>query len=297
MPHHYIPRDRQWPTRHRGSLYDQALGECHDVLYDVFGRGWERVGAERWSSVIDEMKRRVEASDTPDKPARLVALLLLQTPRAARAQDAMDRRHGGSYHHRSKRLYELIDFNDTFVDIVLSLHTHQRAEFARRIYSLMRETCRRVRTRMFSPQQFDAIVHGLSRETAVYLGARAEGLDVQMTSRVADGMGVDMQVRDPVSGRSINIDCKTTGSYLYRVETLRREGRLSEQEVAVALTRGFVRVINGHGDRRIEVVLFAVVSELFGGVHGFEFGRTDLLGVKLRDALTAYGVARKIDFS
>lgn len=289
---HYRLHHLRRPSQAHGSgstIYTRAMKEVDDVLYDVYGRGWERVRIEKLSSAIEEMKRRVASSKDSEIQIKLLALLLLQTPRAARAQDAMDRRHGHGYHNRSKRLYELIDFNDTFVDTVLALYAEQREQFTQRIFQLMSDMCRRARTHMFTREQFDAIVHGLSREIAVYLGARAEGLEVHMTSRVADGLGVDMQVRDPESGRYINIDCKTTSAYLRRVETLRFEGRLDEHQAVVALTRGFIRVTNGRGDERVRVVLFSVVTDIFGKIQAYEFADASLLALKLREAIAAYG--------
>lgn len=282
--HHHLRR----PIHTRsGALYVQAQTEIDNVLYDVFGRGWERVRVEKLSRAIDEMKRRAERSEDEQKPARLLALLLLQTPRAVRAQDAMDKRHGG-YRHRHKRLFELIDFNDTFVDMVLALNPYQRSLLAQ-LPEAMRQFCRRARTHAFSLEQLDAITYGLSREIAVYLGARQHGFDVHMSSRVADGMGVDMQIRWPESGRYVNIDCKTTNSYLHRIEDLRREGRLDEHEVGIALTRGYVRVINGRRDDAVRVVLFSVVPEVFGEVINYEFTHTDALAAKLHEVIRMYG--------
>lgn len=283
--HHRVYR----PPQHATSLYGRALRECDDALYRTHGRGWEHMRIEWLPRAIEEMKQRVERSEDVERVPQLIALLLLQTPRAARAQHIMDSRHGHGYHNRSKRLYELIDFNDTFVDIVLALTHEQRQSFAQEIYIHMDAICRRSRTHMFTREQFDAIVHGLSRETAVYLGARETGLDVHMTSRVADGLGVDMQVRDPKSDRYINIDCKTTGAYLRRVEELRREGRLREDQVVAALTRGYIEVINGHHKDQVRVVLFAVVTEAIGEIRGFEFTRTDLIAGKLREAIRMCG--------
>lgn len=286
MNRQYAVLPREQRTK---NLYDEALQELEAVLAAGHGRAWDNIQIEQLASAIKLMKDRVRRADGDVRSARLIALLLLQTPRAARAQDIMDRRHGHSYHHRHKRLYELIDFNDTFVDIILSLSHEERLRFERRAYELMRQMCRRARTHMFSEGQYDAIIHGLSRETAVYLGARAEGYDVHMTSRVADGLGVDMQIRERTSGRYINIDCKTTGAYLRRVETLRREGRLSEHEVGLALTRGFVEVVNGHGANQVKVVLFAIVTDVLGEIRAFEFTQTDILALKLDEAIAVYG--------
>lgn len=265
------------------------MSALDDVLYDVYGRGWEHVRVERLSSAIDEMRRRAQGSDDSDHAQYLLALLLLQAPRAARAQMAMDKRHGGSYRHRHKRLFELIDFNDAFVDTVLALRADQRASFTQQFYVYAQEFCRRMRTHMFTHEQYEAIVNGLSREIAVYLGARAEGFDVHMTSRVADGLGVDMQIRWPESGRYINIDCKTTNAYLHRVEDLRREGRLAEHEVTVALTRGYVRSVNGHRSDQVKVVLFSIVPEVLGELRNFEFTHTELLAAKLHEVIRVYG--------
>lgn len=283
--HHRIHR----PRPHGGSLYARAMSALDDVLYDVYGRGWEHVRVERLSSAIDEMRRRAQRSEESDRAHYLLALLLLQTPRASRAQSAMDTRHGNSYRHRHKRLFELIDFNDTFVDTVLALRTDQRTNFTQQFYAYAQEFCRRMRTHMFTHEQYDAIVNGLSREIAVYLGARAEGFDAHMSSRVADGLGVDMQIRWLESGRYVNIDCKTTSSYLHRVEDLRREGRLAEHEVTTALTRGYVRILNGHRDDPIRVVLFSVVPEVLGELQDFEFPHTELLAAKLHEVIRMYG--------
>lgn len=283
--HHRIYR----PTQRGASLYDKALQLCGDALYHTHGRGWEHMQVEWLPQAIEYMKQRIAHIDDSERVQHLIALLLLQTPRAARAQHIMDSRHGHGYHNRGKRLYELIDFNDMLVEIVLAMNRSQRQSFAQEIYVYMSTLCRQSRTNMLTREQFDAITHGLSRETAVYLAARQTGLDVHMTSRVADGLGVDMQVREPMGGRYINIDCKTTGAYLRRVEELRREGRLREDEVAAALTRGYIEVLNGHHEEQVHVVLFAVVTEAMGDISAFEFARTDLVSGKLREAIRLYG--------
>lgn len=286
--------ERRRQARHitqSGSVYERAVHEMNDLLYDTYGQDWDHLRIERLSGVIEQMKRRVEHTDSADKPARLIALLLLQAPRAARAQDAMDKRHGHGYHHRSKRLYELIDFNDTFVDAVLSLPSEDRRDFVKTTYALMKDVCRRARTHMFTYEQFEAIAHGLSREIAVYLGAQAEGLEVHMTSRVADGLGVDMQIRQPETGRYINIDCKTTSAYGHRVSTLEYEGRISERAATLALAKGYIRIANGHGDERVLVVLFRVTHEIIGEIRNFEFVETHILAQKINEMIVAYGEA------
>jgi len=271
------------------SLYERAKYEMNDVLYDAYAQDLDHMKVERLAGVIDEMKRRVTDATRDEKPARLIALLLLQTPRAARAQDAMDNRHGHGYHNRSKRLYELIDFNDTFVDAVLALHADQRRDFIQNIYAMMQGVCRRARTHMFTYQQFEAITHGLSREIAVYLGAKREGFDVHMTNRVADGLGVDMQIRWPETGKYVNIDCKTTSAYGRRISTLEHEGRVTERAASLALARGYIRVVNGRDVERVDVVLFQVMHEAIGDIRNFEFTHTDVLAQKLKEVIAFYG--------
>ena len=63
---------------------------------------------------------------------RLVAM----TPQAARAQNAMDKHHGG-YKNREARLMELIAFNDLFVDTVLSLPEDELPLFTEKLFSAM----------------------------------------------------------------------------------------------------------------------------------------------------------------
>ena len=141
--------------------------------------------------------------------------------------------------------------------------------------------CGRLGSRSFSNGQFEAITHGLSREVAVYLGALDQGFSVVMTTRGQDAMGVDMVITDPVSEKSLNIDCKTASSYHYRIKDLVQQGRLSEREGQVAEELGYAHEINGHGPEAVAVTLLRIDPNEVGDIKDFKFVEPELLGDRL----------------
>lgn len=218
----------------------------------------------------------------------LIQKLVTMTPLAARAQSMMDK-HRGGYLNREARRMELITFNDLFVEVVLTLPKNERVGFADRLYTLMQSYCQKHREPMFRREQFDAIIHGLSREIALFLAAKQNEFDVHMTSRTADGLGVDMQIRAPKSGRYVNIDCKTPSAFRYRVYDLLREGRLSEEDADQALIRGMTPVVNGRGPQKVEIVLLRVSPEEFGEIRDFEFINISLAAKVIEHVISLYG--------
>jgi hypothetical protein len=215
-------------------------------------------------------------------------LLVLQAPQASLAQVQMDK-HPHGYHSRGARLYELIDFNDAFVSTVLALPDSDLTRFADEAKRLMDWFCKRVGVRIFSDEQYQAIVQGLTKEIAVFLGVQQEGLKAEMTNRASDALGVDMVISDPQTGKSVNIDCKSPSSYRHRIYDLLREGRLSEEEVTAAETLGFIAEINGHGGERTKVVLWRIDPETYGEIQDFTFVDTSMLGTNIQSILQIYG--------
>ncbi len=194
-------------------------------------------------------------------------------------------RHSRGYHNKHERLFELIDFNDTYVSAVLSIPEGEIATFADEAKKAMDEFCKQLRSRCFSNEQFEAITHGLSREIAVYRGAKAEGYDVRMTSRVDDALGIDMVVTDPGTGRSVNIDVKTHSAFYYRLKDLMREGRLTTEEAAIAEDVGYAWVVNGDELRREHIVLLRIDQQTYGVIQNFSFMSTYVLGQKLAEIM------------
>ena len=231
--------------------------------------------------MIEEFKRRVEMADAAGKTALLEKLLVLQAPRAAHAQAEMDM-HPHGYHNREKRLYELIDFNDTFVAAVLAQRPVQLPNFTERMHEAMRKFCISQKTVMFSDEQFEAIVRGLSREIAVYLGARQEGFLAEMTSRTVDAFGIDMVITDPRTRETLNIDCKTPSAFRYRLEELEKEKRITTDELLKADEDDFITVINRHNNEDVPVTILCVRPERMGKIVDFRFVDTRPLGDMLR---------------
>lgn len=238
--------------------------------------------------VIEEL--RAQALQT-NSATDWLAAMLAQAPRASVAQIQMDKNPNG-YRDKQSRLYELIDFNDTFVATVLASPSHVCTDFALRAKHLSDEICSRFGVNNFTDKQWDAIVRGLSREIAVYRAARDSGFDAYMTNRVQDALGIDMQVRDPQSRRYINIDCKTPSSFRRRLEELVHEGRLTDRELVIADQQNYVVEHNGHGQgHKIEIIVLSLLPDTFGRIACFEFVDTGPIRDKLSLLIRDHGIS------
>ncbi len=249
---------------------------------------WQPSGVEHLNPTIEKLKQQLEHTPDHGRAALLEKLLVLQAPRAALAQAQMDA-HPHGYHDREKRLYELIDFNDTFVSTVLAEPQEALASFSDRIWRIMTNFCVAQKTPMFLRDQYDAIVRGLAREIAVYLGARREGFDVEMTSRTEDAFGIDMVIRDPVSGKHINIDVKTPSAFRYRLEDLVKEKRITDEQLLQADIDDFITVVNHRDKENVPVTILCVRPEDVGDIVNFQFQNTKQLGTLLRHIVAVSG--------
>ncbi|MFZ1249168.1 MAG: hypothetical protein WAQ24_02505 [Candidatus Saccharimonadales bacterium] len=264
------------------------------------------IASSRWrrNAKVDYLKPQIEAAkkeaeDTQNSSALSGAkawawlyALLLQTPQAAIAQQQMDA-HPHGYAARGERLYELIDFNDAYVSTILALPDTELPGFAEEAKRLMDWFCKRVGVRSFNDEQYRAIVQGLSREIAVYHAAEAEGFEVYMTNRTSDAMGIDMVITDRQTEKYVNIDCKAPSSYRHRIYELLREGRLSEQEVTAAEALGYIAEMNGHGQEKVEVVVWRIDRETYGEIRSFVFADTTHIKHSLQAILGTYGLPTK----
>lgn len=259
----------------------------------VFAQALQRVEAlqvqnfAELDSAINHFRKTMDQSSTSE----WLALLILQAPRAAHAQTMMDE-HPKGYHDRKKRLYELIDFNDTYDSVLLKLSQAELSGFAARLRSEIDTFCKKLYTRGFSEEQFKAIDHGLSREVAVYRAAQDAGLDVLLSSRTDDAFGIDMQIREPNSGRYINVDCKTASSYYFRLKDMVRSGRLSEEAKERGEERGWCQIFNRakHEHAQAKIVLLRVDQDDLGMIHDYRFVDERKMMMRLREVIDACGI-------
>ncbi len=235
--------------------------------------------------LIKELRGKAESSNRPED---WLAALYIQAPRAANAQQQMDQ-HPYGYRDKRARLFELIDFNDTFVATVLALQESDRAKFATQAQLGCERLCMQTHSARFTDEQWQAIVRGLTREIAVYQAARDRGFDAIMPSRTADAMGIDLQVRDPESGRYINLDVKTPSSFRHRLEDLVQEGRITDAEVLEADQRCYVLEHNGQGDRGVEVIVLCILPDKFGEFGDFRLMNSEPMREMLNYLIREYG--------
>jgi hypothetical protein len=227
---------------------------------------------------IEHYKQVIDESD----PVQWLALLIMQAPRAAHAQAIMDEYPHG-YHDREKRLYELIDFNDTLVSCVLLLSEKKLPMFTALLKEELDIFCKKMYSREFDAEQFEAIIHGLSREIAVYKAAENAGLNALMTSRTADAFGIDMQIADPATSRYINIDCKTSSSFHFRLKALVKQHRMAPRDIVDAETKGWWEIINrDNAGRGVKIILLRVSQDELGEILNFRFVNEQAMVEKLK---------------
>jgi hypothetical protein len=263
-------------------IYAEARLLVDDIMRDVRSKRRDTIYKQS-AEAIKILRQVVHPSS-----AELLALVIVQTPQAARAQEDMDK-HRGGYSNRQARVYELIDFNDTFVDLVLSLPLEEHSGFASRLWNELTHFCEEYHAMCFEEKQFLAIVHGLSREIAVFHGAKTEGLVAHMTSRVQDARGIDMVITDPMTHRSIEVDCKTRSSFHFRLLNLERKRRISNEDRLRCELAGFCPVAGVSRPDASHSILLRIATEELGPIRDFAFEDTRLLGERLRAAIAEHG--------
>lgn len=263
---------------------------------DVYSEAWEIIARQqlpsrrwwrkhRYADTLRPIAATLRArAERHSDASYYLAALIIQTPSAVAAQRSMDK-HPHGYRDRQARLYELIDYNDTFVATVLALPQEYLAGFVTTCKQQSDQFCRNIGAACFSNEQWEAITHGLSREIAVYRGAMALGYEATMTSRHDDAMGIDMVVRHPESGRQVGIDVKTRSSFHFRLKDLVREGRISEHDQEVAERVGYLAMINGRGRDQVATTLLRIDEETFGRTQQFTLERLEALDVCLQHLL------------
>lgn len=241
---------------------------------------------QQLDNLIRQFRGRAEATDRPED---WLAALLIQAPRAAVAQQELDKYPRG-YHDKKAHVFELIDFNDAFVSTVLAMDEPLRELFDMRAKEQCDRMCMVTHSPMFTDEQWRAIVRGLTREIAVYQAARERGFDAFMPNRTADAMGIDLQVRDPESGRYINLDVKTPSSYRHRLEELVQEGRLTESGLMQADERSYAIETNGHNGGSVKVILLCMLPDKFGEFGHFRLQNSEPMRQMLNFLIREYGI-------
>lgn len=273
----------------QSGLFEQTRQALKRLLGPRFGSDWRGIELEQLRQIMARHDEMVLTAKAPSQQVEALVGLMLRTPGAVQRQSQVDALPHG-YKHPENRIYELIDFNDAFVASVLSLTPQQLPGFADGLQREMDWFCRQLRTPMFRDEQYQAITRGLGREIAVYLGATEQGLVATMGSRIEDAKGVDMVVTDPLTNRSISIDCKTPPAYRHRLEDLIREGRISDQEARIAESEDYCVVESSEPGRR-PLILFCVRAERYGEVVDFRFRDSESLGERLRMIIKRHGEA------
>lgn len=286
---------RRFKPKRRGRLSDKTVYEPHSI----YGKAREIVeqtlteariathSSRSSRKTLARAVKKLQQRGSQEAPY-LLAKLILMAPNAASAQREMDK-HQGAYKNRQARVYELIDFNDAFVDTVLALHHDDLPDFAERLKEEMVVFCHKMNAKPLDDEQYYAIVHGLSREIAVYFGAKDLGYIPHMTSRVQDAMGIDMIISDPETKKALYIDVKTNSSFHFRLLNLKRAKRIDEEKHMHCELAGFCIVRNGKGVKAVDTVLFRVSTKYLGPIRHFRFKNTEKFSALLRAALDSHG--------
>lgn len=267
----FIPKQRQ--SSNKG--FDEARLKSLRTVSDA-------------NELVDELKQTPTPNDKPAAVRYYQTLLLAQTPRAVAAQWQMDA-HKYGFHDRDKRLYELIDFNDSYVALLLHAGHQADQAFVDQLKSDMDTLCRRLNTPSFTAEQFEAITRGLAREVAVYHAAQQLGFGVHMTSRTEDAFGIDMVVTHPETRRELNIDCKTPSAFRHRLEDLVHHGRITDGQLLKADEDDFITINQHRGEEVVPVTLMCVRPDTVGELHDFMFDEPHLIEDLFNQMFAAQG--------
>lgn len=286
---------RRFKPRRRGHLSDKTAYEdssiyarAREIVDQTLSEARISTHASRSSyKTLARAVKKLQQRQSHDV-SHMLAKIILMSPGAARAQHEMDK-HQGGYKNRQARVYELIDFNDAFVDTVLALDQQYLSDFTERLKEEMTLFCQRMNAQPLDDDQYYAIVHGLSREIAVYFGAKDLGYVPHMTSRVQDAMGIDMIISDPETKKTLHIDVKTNSSFHFRLLNLKRAKRIDEEKHMHCELAGFCTIRNGKGVKAVDTVLFRVSTKYLGPIKDFRFDDTEKFSALLRAALDNYG--------
>ena len=222
------------------------------------------------NTLVARLKQQQEPHDNHEKLAYYRKLLITQTPQAVLAQWQMDA-HKHGYHDHDKRLYELIDFNDTFVNLALQTPVHKRSELIESLKAEMSQFCRNLHTPSFSDEQFNAIALGLGREVAVFAAAEQLGYHARMTSRTQDAFGIDMMIVQPGTNKRLYVDCKTPSAYRHRLEDLVKFKHITEQQLLQADKDDYITIDRHHDEDIVPVTLLCIRPDTVGEIHDFAF--------------------------
>lgn len=284
--------DQVFLSASRRPLYDEAWSHISIAARQRMPEHWQELRIEKLSSVLAALRHQIDKAEGEELTSLLLALLIVQSPQAAKAQQLMQKR-GIKFSKREDRLHELISFNDTFVDLILSFKEIPR-DIKDNIFYEIHRICGITRTHSFSYKDYGAISKGLEREIALYRAVEHAGFEVRMTSRIADGLGVDMQISEKGSGLQVNVDCKTESSYRFRLQALARQGRVRQSAFLKADEEGYVFFSVGRGKEAIPVVLMRLDEKLTGGVEEFRFRNEDSVGAIIQVLIEKYGTRRKL---
>lgn len=264
----------------------------HDIYSEVLAYVEKRLPrrrpkANQLETVIKQLHNKALVTNRPED---WLAALYARAPRAATAQQQMGQNPHG-YQDKKARVYELIDFNDAFVATVLAMDQGMRARFVTQAKRGCDSICYQTHSAIFSDEQWTAIVRGLTREIAVYQAARDRGFDATMPNRTGDAIGIDLQVRDPESGRYINVDVKTPSSFRHRLEELVQQGRLTESELMDADARSYAIEHNGHNGGAVEIVLLCMLPDKFGEFGDFRLLNSEPMRQMLNFLIREHGLS------
>ena len=98
-------------------------------------------------------------------------------------------------------------------------------------------------------------------------------------------------VRDPETGRYINVDVKTPSSFRHRLEDLVQQGRLTEQELLLADERSYVVETNGKNGGSIQVIVLCILPDKFGEFGHFRLQNSEPMRQMLNFLIREYGLS------
>lgn len=267
--------ERVWQAT--DSVVHTRLNEAHAQLKEGEGQLTpEGLAKLAYANHVRHMEQAdTDEMTTTELTANQIALAMLESPLAAKADKDQQTNPARNPHDRAKRVGSLIQFNHDLAATLSHMSPNMIADFPQKLLERTHKLFGdKLRLPTFDRQDFNRIVAGVSREVAfsrALQGLLPEGWKLRHATVREDLIGIDIVVDTPDG--PINIDTKTSGAFEKALASLWADHRISQAEYDAALEDRFVQITTNDGrDMRAVYVLDA---DSLGEVRNFEYDNPD----------------------
>ncbi len=225
--------------------------------------------------------KRLEGVDhdemtTSELTTQQLSLLVLEAPFAARAHESLALHKAGEISLNNAQRAQFVAiasrFNHHFAETLSCMPASMTNNFHERVRAHMENLFqKKLDLPSVTKESMQNVAAGMRREVAVSRALRAtlpEDWSVRHATAEEDAIGIDVIIADD-QGYEYNMDIKSGNAFLNRVQSLTNKGRLTLEQQAEAIERGYVVVGTGRRADNIETCIFD--ADRFGNIVSYEY--------------------------